>query len=164
MMIYYVNLCYVIYFQSSVVEIGNGRSVQIVTTWMESEKYFCFTRYLSPGELLTMGDNKSKKKVVKTYQRIYLTKDQFDVIKAHEDILLRKGKLVMDGLPLEYCLSLGESVLLKLGDFVNIRKHWSNDKKELFPGPHGVCLKADEFVEFLLSLKEIEQHYDNYKM
>ena len=48
------------YFQPSVVEIGNGRSVQIVTTWMESEKYFCFTRYLSPGELLTMGDNKKE--------------------------------------------------------------------------------------------------------
>jgi len=111
-----------------------------------------------------MGDQetKNKRKVVKTYQRIYITKKQFDVIKAHEIELLEKGRLVMDGLPLEYCLTLGGNVLLKMGDFINIRKHWRNDKNELCPGPSGVCLKSEEFVEFMLSLKEIEEEFVNF--
>ena len=68
----------------------------------------------------------------------------------------------MDGLPVEYTLPLGGNVMIKISDFINIRKYWNNDKNEMFPGPNGVCLKGEEFIEFVLSLEEIQKEFDNF--
>ena len=117
----------------------------------DGEEYITVTRYLSAEEKEKDKDNRS-------VYKIFILLEQMSVIKQHQDELLHKIELMMEGLDFDFVLPLGGNLMVKIDSAIHIRKYWEV-KGVYYPKKIGVCFTISEFKALLMVTDHFAERY-----
>ena len=101
-----------------------------------------------------MGKDKDNRTVYK----IFIQLEQMSVIKQHQDELIHKIDLMMDGIDFDYVLPLGGNLMVKIDGGIHIRKYWEV-KGVFYPKKIGVCFTPTEFKSLMTVTDQFADRY-----